>query len=557
VSGGVRLPDYLRRQAERRPEAMALASKGETMSYGALEERSSQIARLLRATGTHPGDRVALLSPKTLPALAAMLGVYKADAILVPLDDASPAARLERILRSSECRCVIGGGTGERLGELAAANVLPLDTRLGWLGEARELARHGLAPTFDRRDIEGASAAPVAARPRANDAAHILYTSGSTGEPKGVVVRHASVVHFVDWAVAHFGMAEDDRVSSHSPLPFDLSTFDIFGALAAGASLHLVPPELNLLPHRLAEWMRGERLTQWFSVPSLLTYMVKFDVLRPGDFPELRRLLWCGEIFPTAALRYWMERLPHVAFTNLYGPTEATIASTFYDMPAPPPDDAAPVPIGRAIPGEELFVLDDDLAPLPAGVAGGLYIRGAGLSPGYWRDAERTRAAFLPNPFGPDAGDRIYRTGDLAYTGADGLLYLLGRADSQIKCRGYRIELGEIETAVLGSGLVREAVVTAVASPGFEGLAICCAYAPNGDGITHLDLKRRLGELLPPYMLPVRFLALPSLPRNGNGKLDRRRVKEEFEGGFSHLAAASAAAPTHATASREKTEVRQ
>jgi acyl-coenzyme A synthetase/AMP-(fatty) acid ligase len=245
-----------------------------------------------------------------------------------------------------------------------------------------------------------------------------------------------------------------------------------------------------------------------------------------------------------------MERLPHVAFTNLYGPTEATIASTFYDMPTPPADDTAPVPIGRAIPGEELFVLDDDLAPLPAGVAGGLYIRGAGLSPGYWRDPERTRAAFLPNPFGPDAGDRIYRTGDLAYTDADGLLYLLGRADSQIKCRGYRIELGEIETAVLGSGLVREAVVTAVASPGFEGLAICCAYVPDGDGITHLDLKRRLGGLLPPYMLPARFLALPSLPRNGNGKLDRRQVKEAFEGTLPRVAhaAAAAAASSHAAA---------
>jgi len=206
VSGAFRLPRYLTRQAERRPDAVALSSHGETMTYGALEERSNQIARLLRATGTCPGDRVALLAPKTLPTLAAMLGIYKADAILVPLDDASPVARLERILRSSESRTVIGGGRGERLGELASANALPLDLQLGWLGDGPELARHGLAPTFERRDIEAASTAPVAARPRANDAAHILYTSGSTGEPKGVVVRHASVAHFVDWAVAHFGM---------------------------------------------------------------------------------------------------------------------------------------------------------------------------------------------------------------------------------------------------------------------------------------------------------------------------------------------------------------
>ncbi len=536
MSGVTRLPQYLTRQAERRPEAVALVAGGERMSYGELERRSNQIARLLRASGVRPGDRVALLAPKTLPTLAAMLGIYKSDAVVVPLDEASPAARLQRILRSCDSRLILAGGglggrtTGaDRVAALVREGALPADTRLGLLGDRSALADGtDLAPAFEWRDVLGASGEPVAPRQRADDAAHILYTSGSTGEPKGVVVRHASVVHFVDWAVEHFGMREDDRVSAHSPLPFDLSTFDIFGALAAGAELHLVPPELNLLPHRLVEWMRAERLTQWFSVPSLLTYMVKFDVLRHGDFPELRRLLWCGEVFPTAALIHWMERLPHVAFTNLYGPTEATIASTWYDMPRAPSDPSAPVPIGRAIPGEELFVLDDDLAPLPAGVAGGLYIRGAGLSPGYWRDPERTRAAFVPNPFGPAAGDRLYRTGDLAYTGADGMLYLLGRADSQIKCRGYRIELGEIESAVLASGLVREAVVTAVASGDFEGTVICCAYVADRPETTHLELKRRLGELLPPYMMPARFAAAATLPRNGNGKLDRRAVQEDF-----------------------------
>src|SRR5256886_3376426 len=382
-------------------------------------------------------------------------------------------------------------------------------------------------PAFSLGDVQRASTSPVNYRNSPGDPAHILFTSGSTGTPKGVVISHANVIHFVNWARRYFGLGPADRMSSHPPLHFDLSTFDVFGTFAAGAQLHLVPPDLSLLPNALAEFIRASELTQWFSVPSLLSYMAKFDVVEFNDFPTLRRLLWCGEIFPTPALRYWMARLPHVTFTNLYGPTEATIASSYYTVPSCPKDDRAAIPIGTPCKGEELLVLDETLRRVPPGEVGELYIRGVGLSPGYWRDPEKTRGAFLPYPGSTRPDDRIYRTGDLASVGTDDLVRFLGRADSQVKTRGYRVELGEIETALHALGTLRECAVVGVATQDFDGVAICCAYAPlAGVAATPASLRPPGAHALPPSILPSRCLSSAGLPKTSNGKIGARQLKE-------------------------------
>jgi acyl-coenzyme A synthetase/AMP-(fatty) acid ligase len=221
-----------------------------------------------------------------------------------------------------------------------------------------------------------------------------------------------------------------------------------------------------------------------------------------------------------------MRRLPHVRFTNLYGPTEATIASSYHTLDAIPADETQPVPIGKACAGEELLVLDEHLAPTPPGEIGDLYIGGVGLSPGYWRDDAKTRAAFLPNPRSP-GGERIYRTGDLARVDDDGVVHFLGRTDSQIKSRGYRIELGEIESALNAVEGVRECAVVGVDSDGFEGTAICAAYVAGG-GLEPPQLKGALAASLPSYMLPARWMGLDALPKNQNGKIDRPELRKRF-----------------------------
>jgi len=516
-------------QAQARPDATALVFKGTRLTYGALEEVSNRLAWLLIAAGCRPGDRVGLLMPKMPEAIVAMLGVLKADAIYVPMDPASPAARQARVLEVSDFRCILAAGPVERnLRDALTAARLSRRPTIGWLDEGPP-AEGDPAPAFRLRDLSSYPATPPASANTDSDVAHILFTSGSTGTPKGVMITHASVAHFLGWASRYFGTAPSDRISQHPPLHFDLSTFDIFGTLWAGAELHLVPQELNLLPHKLAQFIREARLTQWFSAPSVLNLMAKFDVVAQNDFPSLRRVMWCGEVIPTPTLMHWMKRLPHARFTNLYGPTEATIASSYHAVPRCPRDEREPIPIGDACDGEELLILDARLQPVAAGDIGDLYIRGTGLSPGYWRDPEKTDSVFLPCPGGAGPRDRIYKTGDLARRGADGLFYFLGRADTQIKSRGYRIELGEIEAALHSLPALRESAVVAIQSEGFEGWLICCAYVPASDGAVPVEhLRKDLARLLPTYMLPIRWARHEALPKNANGKIDRPRLKNAF-----------------------------
>jgi amino acid adenylation domain-containing protein len=343
--------------------------------------------------------------------------------------------------------------------------------------------------------------------------------------PKGVQITHAMVGAFVEWAMQHFGTSARERISGHPPLHFDLSTFDIYATLAAGAELHLVPASTNLAPGALADFIRANALDQWFSVPSTLAFMAASGVLADRDLPSLKRVLFCGEPMPTPVLVEWMRRVPQARYTNLYGPTEATIASSYYDVPSVPADPTAPLPIGVACHGEQLLVLDHELRPVPPGETGQLFIGGVGLSPGYWRDQAKTDQAFLTNPVG---GGRVYRTGDLGWAGEDGLFYFAGREDSQIKHRGYRIELGEVEHALNADDRVRECAVVAVQTSGFEANVICCAYVPDAAAADDADLRAELARWLPAYMLPTRWQTYGALPKNANGKIDRRAVREGF-----------------------------
>jgi amino acid adenylation domain-containing protein len=455
------------------------------------------------------------------------MGIYKADCTYVPLDPSSPVSRLKKILESCENQWLLAGGPVTSVLQELCQDGRWRQLRIGWLERTRP-AIENVAVEFTLEDVSRCSAVPVSTRNQPGDPAHILFTSGSTGTPKGVVLTHANVIHFIEWATKYFGMDASDRASAHPPLHFDMSMLDIFSMAAVGGELHLVPRECNLLPNKMAEFIRTSQLTQWYSVPPALNYLAKFDAVQFNDFPALKRVLWAGDVLPTPALIYWMQRLPHVSFTNLYGPTETAISSSYYTVPECPADPQASIPIGKACAGEELLVLDASLQTLPPGETGDLYIGGAGVALGYWRDPERTASAFISDP--RQRSQRIYKTGDLARVGDDGQVYFLGRSDYQIKSRGYRIELGEIEAAMNAVPGVMECAVVAVGTGGFEGVAICCAYVPEaGAHPTPTSIRRELSRRVPAYMLPNRWRAFDRFPKNASGKIDRRRLKDVFE----------------------------
>ncbi|MFF0628807.1 amino acid adenylation domain-containing protein [Streptomyces sp. NPDC004296] len=517
-----RLEELVSAQAARTPEADAVVFGRTRLTYRELEERSNRLAQALRADGLRPDDRVCLLVPKSPEAVVYLLGVLKAGGVCVPLDTASPAERLVSIVnRSGPCRLLADGPRTALAAELSAAAAPGVVAAVclpdgeatdGVPGCSLTAAEVAAAPTTMPEPVSGGS-----------DVAYVLFTSGSAGEPKGVPLTHAGIVHFVTWANGHFGLGPDDRISCHLQLHFDGSLWDVYGPLTCGAELHLVPPETSLLPTTLAEFIRTSRLTQWLSVPSVLSAMARHDVMAKDDFPHLRRVLWGGEVFPPPDVEYWMRRLPHVTFTGFYGTTETTIASSFHTL-TDLPDQA--LPVGRPIPGEWLEVVDDQLRPVAADEVGELVIGGAGVSPGYWRNPERTTASFVELP--PGSGRRAYRTGDLGSRAADGLLRFHGRADRQVKVNGYRVELDDVMTELHALPEITAGAVVAV--PGRAGGPLICAAYTLGAGIslTTVQLKARLAGKVPAYMLPTRWLVLESLPTNANGKTDLRTLQRLF-----------------------------
>ncbi len=537
------LHEWVTRAAEADPDGRALVRTDEVLTYEDLERTSNRLARALREVGCRRGDRVAFLLPRTPMALAVIVGILKADCIYVPLEVRSPAARLAKVIARCEPTVILAGPpTRARFEELAGEGALDQPVRLGWMDIEPESAGtiRSEAPSVDAspsREFEAAftwsdvealpSSSPQSAG-HPDDAAYILFTSGSTGTPKGVVVTHRNVTTFIEWAVSYFGLSREDRIGGYTELTFDLSTFDIYATFASGAELHMVPEELKLLPPKIVAFMRKAKLTHWLSVPSFFEYATRFDAVRPDDLPDLRWMTWCGDVLPNASLRYWMDRLPHTRFANLYGPTETTVASSYYRVPEVPDESAAPVPIGKACAGEELLLLDDGLRPVPLGSVGHLHIRGAGLSPGYWREPERTREVFLPDPFDEKSqGSRIYRTGDLGRMDGEGNVHFLGREDQQVKTRGFRVELGELEGALRSLPEVEGCAVVGFARDGVPGKLLGCAFVPaNGQAASPRALKEDLARILPDYMIPVRWKAVDQLPLTSRGKVDRRKIED-------------------------------
>ena len=526
------LQRLLTEAAARQPQRPAVASDGCLLTYQELDQLSNKVARALLRLGVAPGDRVAVLAPKSAAAVAGVYGALKAGACYVPLDPKAPAGRLSHIVADSGAAVIVADEA--RTSQAAGlANAVPRSPRVvvsvpgrAERAEAARVPAQG-APVAPWTAVAGESGEPLAEeRAIETDLAYILYTSGSTGTPKGVMISHRSSLTFVDWAAAAAGLGEQDRVCSPAPLHFDLSVFDIFATCRAGACLTVLPGEAATFPVSIARWLEAERITVWYSVPSVLTLLACYGTLRQFDLSGLRTVIFAGEVFPPKHLARLMAELPHPRYLNWYGPTETNVC-TAYEVP-PSWADARPVPIGKACANTEVFAVTSDGCRVSRpGEEGELYVRGPSLMQGYWGQPAKTSEALVRNPFRSEYDEAVYRTGDLVTLDAAGNYAFVGRRDGMVKVRGYRVELGEVEATLYRHPAIREAAVLPVPDE-LLGSRLRAVVAADGAGsLTRENVLDHCRRWLPGYMVPDMVEFREVLPRTSTGKVDRAGLAEE------------------------------
>jgi amino acid adenylation domain-containing protein len=498
----------------------AVWARERALTYRELSEQSNQFAHLLQHHGVKNGDRIGLFLPKCIESVVCLFGILKAGGVYVPLDPQAPADRIAYILRNCGIRALITD-SGRRQALQAAGS--PLVEFCVLFGDSpRDGSGSSAISWGDLRDFPTDSTPTISVTE--TDVAYILYTSGSTGRPKGVTISHRNALTFVDWCAATFKIRPEDRLSNHAPLHFDLSVFDIYNAIEAGATVYLVTEDIALFPSVLGNFLETHEITIWYSVPSALILLLLHARLERGRVPRLRSILFAGEVFPMKYLRQLAELLPGVEFYNLYGPTETNVC-TYYKVELARLNTMESLPIGIACENTGVFVVDDgERMVLKPGETGELYVRGPSVACGYWADPDKTRQTFVPNQFQPHVEEKVYRTGDLVSIGEDGNYYFLGRRDSMIKSGGYRIELGEIESALLSHPGVREAAAVAIPDEIIGNRIKAIVAAQECHVLRPVDLQQHCATLIPKYMIPEVIEFRDALPKTSTGKIDRMRL---------------------------------
>jgi amino acid adenylation domain-containing protein len=538
---GRHLSQLLEDAAARRPDHPAVEDeRGDRLTYAQLLGGADRVATRLSRWGTGRGDRVGLWLPKGPEAVTAIHGILRAGAAYVPADPTGPPARAAAILADAGAKAaVVSARLAPALrAEWPGGSPLP---RLILVGDESAASGDGDAST-----VAGAAAAPIgpgdapwaevmtddAPSPLAplraeDDLAYILFTSGSTGQPKGVMLSHANALTFLDWCREALGpWSLDDRFSSHAPLHFDLSIFDLFVACRNAATVVLIGEGTGKDPGRLGDLMANRAISVWYSAPSILSMLVeRGDLDRPG-FPAPRLVLFAGEVFAMAPLRRLRSAWPLARMWNLYGPTETNVC-TAHPIPAEiPADRDEPFPIGRACRPMQARVVDHDGRYVAPGTLGELVIAGPGVMRGYFGRPDLTEAAFFIDA----DGTRWYRTGDLVREDGDGCFEFHGRRDRMIKRRGYRIELGEIESTLYRhEGVERVGVV---ARTGEAGVSIEAFVALKPDRKKSIiAMKRHCSTYLPNYMIPDTITFIDGLPATSTDKVDYQRLAALAAGG--------------------------
>jgi len=521
----VHLTDYLETSAIRFPERVAVVDPdGTALTYRELNERAKRIAGFLAKQGVRAGDRVGLVLPKNTAALTAVFGIMKAGAAYVPVDWTGPAERIRTILKDCQVRALFLDSSRPELADTAETVI--------WLSRDKNTSSEEPIFSWDIALQHAPLAIDSDAR-QPDDLAYILYTSGSTGIPKGVMLTHRNAMSYVDWCSEVFVPSENDRFSSHAPFHFDLSILDIYVPIKHGASVHLIPDELGKNPKDLARFIASRQLTVWYSTPATLSLLAEFGQLNQHNYSPLRLVLFAGEVFPVKQLRRLVTHWSRPAYYNLYGPTETNVC-TFARIPTPIPEERTnPYPIGGPCSHCASLVVDPSGVPVIPGEEGLLYISGPSVFSGYWNRPKETAEAFLERD-----GTRWYNTGDVVeQNGDDGFLYV-GRRDRMVKRRGYRIELDEIESCLYRHPAIKAAAVVSV--PNTESGVRIVSYLATAENSrpSIVEMKRFCNDHLPSYMNPDVFVFVDSLPRTSTNKVDYQSLIRNLQSAAPGLPAA-------------------
>lgn len=503
------LYDLFHKQVERSPDAIAVTFEEWQLTYLELDQRTNQLSHYLCSLGIGPGSLVGLCIERSLEMLIGLLSILKAGGAYVPLDPDYPQERLAFILQDTQVPVVLTQEHWRTFLPAYAGQVVCLDK--SW------------------NELKVEKAENFVQKISADNLAYVMYTSGSTGQPKGVMVSHRAIVNRLFWAQNASPLTPDDRILQTASFSFDISIWELVGPLLTGARVVLLRPNGLLDSNYLIRQLIEEQITVFHAVPSLLQVLVE----RP-EIEQCTHLRWIytgGEIVPATLLSHLLARLRTEVFL-FYGPTEASINATAWYCS--PNDQVQRVFLGRPIANVQVYLLDTHLQPVPIGVLGEIYIGGVGLAQGYLRRPDLTAERFIPNPFGRNDAEspyddrRLYKTGDLARYRPDGLLEFRGRNDAQVKIKGYRIELGEIEAALAQHPAVREGVVLArEESRGGKHLAASVVLVPGWTRSPD-DLRSYLQQKLPGHMIPTTFQFLDAFPLTPNGKIDRQSIASSY-----------------------------
>lgn len=492
-------------RAAERPDAEAVVDGRRRLTYGELRGYAARIGRRLRDAGVRPGDLVAIVMEKGWEQYAAVYGVLTSGGAYLPIDATLPAKRQARLMERGGVRHVL---TQSRLAD-----------QLSW---PQDVTLHRVDQEFEDGDDS-----PLPAAQKPTDLAYVIFTSGSTGEPKGVAVDHRGVVNLVTDVNARFAVGPDDRAFAISGLHFDASIYDVFGVPAAGATVVLPDPFQRAQPDRWTERVKQERVTIWNSVPAIMEMMVgQAEIRDDRPLATLRLAVLSGDWIPLTLPDRLRAQTDNLRFVGSGGPTETICWSVFSPVETVDPKWSS-IPYGKPISNQRYYIVDDNLRQRPVWVPGQMaVVSEIGLAHGYFADPERTAAQFVTLP---ELGGRAYLTGDIGRFLPDGNIEILGREDHQVKIQGYRIELGEIEATLREHPAVEAAVVVAPKSG--WGTRRLHAYVVATEPVEPRQLRARLREALPSYMVPAGVEVLDELPLTGNGKVDRRSLTERAGGG--------------------------